>query len=111
MSAIKGSDMNYTAFAKWIETIAERERLGSPWVDGDSPRGIGAVLDLPTEPALKRAIHHVAARCDWFTRSIYITAFVEFLRRNGRLTIDVEGCPIEEEIQADHVGNLFNETT
>ncbi len=91
--------MNYTALAKWIETVAEREQLGPPWNSGASPKGIGAILDLNTEPDLIRAIHHVGQRLDWFTRSTFITAFIDYLQREGHTQIDIHDLKIPDELE------------
>ncbi len=79
--------MNYLSLADWIEQVAERELLGSPWIKGSSARGIGAVLDVDCE--LAHAIHQVGAKCDWFTRSTWITVFLGYLRSNPRLEVRI----------------------
>ena len=85
--------MNYAALAKWIETVAKREQLGPPWSNG-SPKGMGALLDIATEPSLIRAIYSVGRQRDWFTRSTFITSFLEYLQDNGhvRLSVEIELC-------------------
>lgn len=89
MTTTETEQMNYLALADWIKSIAEREKLGSPWQTGSSPRGMGAVFDT-NEPMLTNAIHQVGMKCDWFTRSTFITSFIEYLRNNPRLEVRLQ---------------------
>lgn len=81
--------MNYLALADWVERVAKREQLGSPWLAGSSSKGIGAVLAID-EPGLAAAINQVGAKCDWFTKSVYISAFLAYLRNNPREEVRTE---------------------
>lgn len=93
--------MNYLALAQWIETIAEREQLGPPWVNG-SPEGMSAILAMKTEPDLIRAINRVGQHCDWFTGSTFITVFVEYLREafrpNSTFLADIPAPEVESSV-------------
>lgn len=89
MTTTETQQMNYLALADWIESVAEGEKLGPPWETGSTPKGIGAIIDVG-EPMLTNAIYQVGMRCDWFTRSTFITSFLEYLRNNPRLEVQLQ---------------------